>query len=93
MADRKDREVGVDTTGTRHHSTETAVGDVKVFDAARKPDFAAQLFELPAQRADDQRQPIRAQMRPLFVNDRRLTVAIGEDFEHAERRPARSCGW
>ncbi len=58
MADRKDCEVGVDTTGTRQHSTQTAVDDVKVFDAARKPDFAAQLFKLPAQRADDQRQPI-----------------------------------
>ncbi len=29
----------------------------------------------------DQRQAVRPEMRPVFVDDRRLAVAVGEDFQ------------
>ena len=93
MADRQDGDVGRRCSPrlvTR--AAEPAVGDVEVFDPAGESDFAAQFLELAAERADDQRQPVRAEMRPVLVDDRRLAVAVGEDFEDAGRRRGPCCG-
>ncbi len=57
--------------------------EVEVLDPAGEPDLAAELLELPAQGADDQRQAVRAEVRALLVDDRGLAVAVGQDLQDA----------
>ena len=54
---------------------------IEILHAAREPDLAAELLELPAEGAHDQRQAIRSQVGTVLVDDRRLAVAIGQDLE------------
>ena len=72
-----------DVARRRAQPPEPAVGDVEVLDPAGEADLAAQLLELAPERADDQRQPVRAEVRPVLVDDRRPAVALGEDLQHA----------
>ncbi len=83
VADGQDRHVGGDVARRGRQTAEPAVGDVEVLDPARKPDLAAQLLKLAPQGPDDQRQPVRPEMRPVLVDDRRLAVTVGEDFQDA----------
>ena len=62
---------------------EPAVGDVEVLDPAGEADLAAQLLELAPEGPDDQRQAVRAEVRPVLVDDRGLAVAVGQDLEDA----------
>ena len=70
-------------------AAEPAVGDVEVLDPAGEADLAAELLELAPERADDQREAVRAEVGAVLVDDRRLAVAVGEDFEDAAGRRGR----
>ena len=87
VADGQDGDVGRDVARAGHQPAEPAVGEIEVLDPAREADLAAQLLELPPEGADDERQPVRAEVGPVLVEDRRLAVAIGEDLEDPRRRP------
>ena len=67
----------------RHESRELAVAPVKVLDATIESHFAAERFNPPADRLDDGRQSIAAQVRPMFIQDRRLAFAFGKEFQDA----------
>ena len=60
-----------------------AVGEVEVFDATCEAHLAAQRLDAAAQRLDDRGQSIAAQVRAVFVEDRRLALALGEKFQDA----------
>ena len=81
VADRQDGEIGGDVARRRAQALEPAVRDVQVLDPAGEADFAAQRLKLAPEGADHERKPVRAQMRPVLVDDRRPAVALGEDFE------------
>ncbi len=93
VADRQDRHLGRDVSRRGPQTAEAAVGDIEILDEAGEPDLAAHLLELAPEGPDDQRQPIRAEVRPLLVDDRRLAVALGQDLEHpADVRPGPARG-
>ena len=60
-----------------------SIGQVQVLDPAVKADLAAQRFDPPPQGLDHGRQTIAAQVRAIIVKDRRLALALGEQFQHA----------
>ena len=66
-----------------HQAAQPAVAHVEVLDAAREAHLAAQRFDAAADRLDHGRQPIAAQVRPGVVEDRRLALALGEQFQDA----------
>ena len=72
--------------------SQPAVGDVEILDAAGKADLAAQRLELAAQGSDHEREPVRAQVRAVLVDDRGPAVALGEDFQHVGDIGARAAG-
>src|SRR5271166_645499 len=60
-----------------------AFRQVDVLDATRKAHFATERFDSSTQRLDHGWQTIAAKVRALFVDDRVLSLALGEEFEDA----------
>ena len=58
-----------------------AVLEIEILDPAREPDLPAHLLELAPQGADNQRQAVRPEVGAMLVEDRRLAVAFGQDFQ------------
>ena len=69
----------------------------QVLDPREEPHLAAELLDLAADRLDDGRQAVAAEVRAVVVEDGRLArllaLALGEQFQHAQHvRPGAAAG-
>ncbi len=77
----------------RRQAAQRSIGQVQILHAAAKAKLSAALDDPLADRLDHRRQPIAPQVRAMIVNDRRLSLALGEHLEHAaDVRAARAAG-
>jgi hypothetical protein len=83
VTDREDRHVARDIAAARHQPDEPAVAQVDVLDLAAKTNFAAERLDPLPQRLDDGRQAVAAEMWAVLVQDRRLALALREEFQDA----------
>src|SRR5437764_10935874 len=74
MADGQKGDLTGDIASGGAEPGQAAVTPVQILDAAVEPHFAAESFNSPADRLDHGRQAVAAEVRPVFVKDRRLAL-------------------
>jgi hypothetical protein len=93
MPDAQHRLRGSNVTARRVQASQATINDVQPFQAATKIVFTTKRFDPASKVPHDQRQAIAAQMRPLFVNQRRHAAAVDEPLQHpTDVRPAHPAG-
>ncbi len=83
VADGQDRDRRGQVARRRVDAAQLSVAQVQVLDTAGKAHLAAQRLDAAAQGLDHSGQSVAAEVRPGFVDDRRLALAVGEQLQNA----------
>lgn len=67
----------------RSQGHESAIVFLEVFHETFESHFAAERFDLPANRLDHGRQAVAAEMGTMFVENRRRSLAVHEQLENS----------
>ena len=81
VADGEDHDLGRKMPRAGQDTSQPAVLEIEVLDPARESYLPAHLLELAPQGAHDQRQPVRPEVGAMLVEDGRLAVAFGQNFQ------------
>ena len=81
VADGEDHDLGRKMPRAGQDTSQPAVLEIEVLDPARESYLPAHLLELAPEGAHDQRQPVRPEVGAMLVEDGRLAVAFGQNFQ------------